>query len=759
MKQIYLKTIALVLCMAMGGVMASAQSKKTIYSADFETGVAADYWKRGIGQLYTNKADNATSFLGIKEGSNDRGDYFLTAGTYPNEEYTIELDFFYSKGSKDANFAVMSASATTAESSSGWVPNWGYHWANGQSAVSHNAYLFFMSCANGGLTATINEQDNDTFTFIDWKWWHLNLTVNPIDRTVAYTITQKDDESNTHSGSYSQPAGESSECMGVYVRNNRYAYDPGTWGIDNVEIYYMVNEEVVEDPTISISAVNGAERTVTIVGGTSSEGSEVSVYYTTDGTEPTAQSTKYTEPITVTEDCTVKAICISEKGGQSDVKELAVTVGEITLNAPTYTIGTYADGSYTLTLNTDQTNILCSPTATITYTIDGADEVSVNSGTDITVPVDATLSFKSVAEGYTSSELVEVVPTYIDFSVYNTAWSTDFKTLATQIADYNNSKVLTLGDELISGFLKITDEGFNENFGVNNVAWQVRNYGSGKEGNTGLWPYNVNGTMAIANLPAYSVVVFTATDAITAASNTEKDEFISTANSNYTFLVKEAGDATFYATKSAYIYSVTVYTPNTVTVNIGKTSYSTFASTEALNLDQLPEGLTAYYAATDAVSEDGESVVLTPATGKVRVGEGLILAGEADAKYEIPVAATGNEIDGNLLVGRITETADMISGANRYVLVDNGGTAEFQSLATNPANVPVGKAYLELPEDKTAASRLRISFGDEDGTANAIETVEKPAAADGIYYNLAGQRVQNPVKGIYIVNGQKVLVK
>ena len=30
---------------------------------------------------------------------------------------------------------------------------------------------------------------------------------------------------------------------------------------------------------------------------------------------------------------------------------------------------------------------------------------------------------------------------------------------------------------------------------------------------------------------------------------------------------------------------------------------------------------------------------------------------------------------------------------------------------------------------------------------------------DGIYYNLAGQRVAQPTKGLYIVNGKKVVIK
>lgn len=47
----------------------------------------------------------------------------------------------------------------------------------------------------------------------------------------------------------------------------------------------------------------------------------------------------------------------------------------------------------------------------------------------------------------------------------------------------------------------------------------------------------------------------------------------------------------------------------------------------------------------------------------------------------------------------------------------------------------------------------------DDPTATGIETVTKNVREDGVFYNLSGQRVTNPQRGIYIVNGKKVLVK
>ena len=81
-----------------------------------------------------------------------------------------------------------------------------------------------------------------------------------------------------------------------------------------------------ESATITISSDNGAQ-----------------IYYTTDGSEPTSASTPYTEPITVTDTTTVKAIAIKD-GVTSNVATVEFTKVEpapagpaysLTLNVPT----------------------------------------------------------------------------------------------------------------------------------------------------------------------------------------------------------------------------------------------------------------------------------------------------------------------------------------------------------------------------------------------------------------------------------------
>jgi hypothetical protein len=55
------------------------------------------------------------------------------------------------------------------------------------------------------------------------------------------------------------------------------------------------------------------------------------------------------------------------------------------------------------------------------------------------------------------------------------------------------------------------------------------------------------------------------------------------------------------------------------------------------------------------------------------------------------------------------------------------------------------------------AKVIRIRFQGETTDINGVELYEQDC--DVIYYDLNGRRVDNPTKGLYIVNGKKVLVK
>ena len=124
----------------------------------------------------------------------------------------------------------------------------------------------------------------------------------------------------------------------------------------------VVAKPVVATPTFTPAAgyYNSAQN-VTIA----CETAGVDIYYTTDGTVPTAESTKYTEAIPVGENMTIKAIAVKEGYTNSEVAEAEYVIDlPVQLAAPTFMPGS---GHYT---EAKEVAIACAtPGAIITYKI------------------------------------------------------------------------------------------------------------------------------------------------------------------------------------------------------------------------------------------------------------------------------------------------------------------------------------------------------------------------------------------------------
>ena len=78
---------------------------------------------------------------------------------------------------------------------------------------------------------------------------------------------------------------------------------------------------------------------------------------------------------------------------------------------------------------------------------------------------------------------------------------------------------------------------------------------------------------------------------------------------------------------------------------------------------------------------------------------------------------------------------------------------------TKPQLASWGKKHLDFSlEDIEESTGGLISFNALGSDLNAVNKVESAGEEENIYYDLMGRRISNPDKGIYIVNGKKVLV-
>ena len=211
-----------------------------------------------------------------------------------------------------------------------------------------------------------------------------------------------------------------------------------------------------------------------------------------------------------------------------------------------------------------------------------------------------------------------------------------------------------------------------------------------------------------------------------------------------TFTFEALDDATTY---SGYCTSLTEITLTTTNNMAGWRSF--YDASQAYEVD---ENTTIYV--VRAKSETVDKVVLTDAgTNAIPAATPVILKTTAsDYQMTLTKVSTAAALGNNLLA--VTNGTDNVEG---YRLGYNAtdGVAFFHY---TPATAPeAGIVY--IPVDGVYVSDegrgLTISFEDNDPSGIMNVNVNH----DDNYYDLRGRRVQKPGKGLYIVNGKKVMVK
>ena len=182
-----------------------------------------------------------------------------------------------------------------------------------------------------------------------------------------------------------------------------------------------------------------------------------------------------------------------------------------------------------------------------------------------------------------------------------------------------------------------------------------------------------------------------------------------------------------------------------------------FDETQAYTVD---ENTTVYVAQTSA-----GKINVVSFTGGIPANTPVILHTSSSAdSYKMTltkVAALDLSVPTNILKATTAASTDLSAGTYRLGYKSTNGVG-FYSYSS--ATAPAGIVYI-LKSDVTgggAPGFLDFFIADdntEGGEATGIDAVEKAQKEDGVYYNVNGQRVAQPTKGLYIVNGRKVVIK
>lgn len=510
--------------------------------------------------------------------------------------------------------------------------------------------------------------------------------------------------------------------------------------ISKIEISTSDEETIETAPIVTVTGANGGAREITITTYNTSLGNPTTAYYTLDGTDPTASNTEYSAAFNVSSaddtdaDGIVVVKAISYKTGASSIASsvttLNVPVGTtVSLNAPVVTITSFtANGGVlnpTYSFNSNQSNVIGSPDAKLTYSFNGG---TAETGSSFTPSATGTLRVTASAEGY-DPVYTEVVVNCVEFlKTYVFDPTKDISVKENATPTYDNYTINQKGCRLYAlsdcEFSTSKSISFDSNM---QFAWAI----------TANEPY----------------CLFARLNKSTISYNLADGELIEILNNGAPIIASSETTSTQLAWYSS-VYKISVYTPAanvTISTTIGSNGFATFACPYDV---EIPSGITAY---TAKVNDEGTAVKFTKIEGTaIPANTGVLLEGTS-GEITFTVAASASPLTDNDFIAGAGKTITAAENTTYFAMVKGSNPLKFAKVDPATVAIPTDKAYLAVATGAMVpeTARLTVTF---DGEATAIKSIEN-ANADKSIYNLNGQRVAKAKKGLYIVNGKKTIVK
>lgn len=536
--------------------------------------------------------------------------------------------------------------------------------------------------------------------------------------------------------------------------------------IKSIEITYTPSSSSsVAAPTFSADSKSFSDKFDL----TLSAGSDAAkIMYTTDGTAPSYKNgvgELYEAPISITHSTTVKAIAVSSKDEES-----AVVTNEYKLELPAPTISEATKiftVPFTVSLSTEAT-----AAEAILYTLDGTAPSWENNATEIytePIPISATTTLKAVSYAtngttyeyspiatatYTEQGDAPIVIWSEDWSAFSNGVQPTKGTNATYVCGGAKTSVKKGDVENYAGGvtpeIMIADKG-SLSITINDL----------KGADNGLmFTFKTNRDESEFQVSADNATILS-NEVIGDSKDTRK--YIMVLNEGTTTLTIKLDNQTG---KNARVddLELSIYS-GVGSFKISEAGYGTYYSSKAYTM---PKGVKGY----TITGNEGTSLVMNEAYAAgavVPAKTALVVEGAANKYYTLVAESTDLTPDKNKLHGSDEAETTYVDGTDvkYYKLSYNneGNNLGFYWGSENGAAFTNGahKAYLALDSETLLSQSRGFSLADlAHGVTTGINTTVKSATQSNFIYDLNGRRINSlngAAKGVYIMNGQKVLVK
>ena len=372
---------------------------------------------------------------------------------------------------------------------------------------------------------------------------------------------------------------------------------------------------------------------------------------------------------------------------------------------------------------------------------------AVVSGQTYTVTADGSLDFVTTGEVYIEKVVIDTYEGEVEeestgYGTYNFVQAAEGSILSPKWGEE-----VTSGGETLN-MLAYNDEDFDNRFAVGPKS-RNNDSGSGFKFRTagdwkGLWSDYGDRNISILNLKKGDQVKFV----ISKEAETLKFVGGDVVVSGHTYTVETDGNFDLVTTGSVYIESVTIEKP-LAAVSISDVKYATFGNTTEFDL-AVPEGVTAYAAVASGTTVTLHEIDVIPASA------GVIVGGEAGT-YIFEMSSVESSYTGENHMVAVTEDKvipETEGDKTNYIFTKKGDVLGFYK-SSGSGTITKGKAYLSAPTT-SGAKMLTIGFNDATGIESISELGDKNSESE--VYDLQGRKVKNPTKGLYIVNGKKVII-